>query len=149
MIDLGTLGLGGSFSEALDNNNQGQVVGWSLASDPLPHAFWWSEVEGMFDLGTLGGTLSVTHGINGRDQAARVAQQSDGHFRAVLWDVSGDLPNVTASDQSSAPSGVDSRSPGPELVRLLISGLGLSGLTNGERPYLTNSFHRPAGSGNR
>jgi probable HAF family extracellular repeat protein len=69
MQDLGFLP-GGSFSEALGNNNFGQIVGTSDSRDhfgsPLSHAVVWQEGgEDVHDLGTLpSDTFSIAWAIN-------------------------------------------------------------------------------------
>jgi len=56
MIDLGSLG---AHSYAVDVNDQGQVVGrWETPAGE-ERAFFWSERDGMTDLGTIGGAQSV------------------------------------------------------------------------------------------
>ncbi len=65
MIDLGTLG--GTESEAYGVSD-GQVVGGSsIAGNAAYHAFSWTPVGGMIDLGTLGmlgGESSAATGVS-------------------------------------------------------------------------------------
>jgi probable HAF family extracellular repeat protein len=63
VIDLGVL-TGGSQSEAFDINKEGQVVGYSLASNGEDHAFLFSGGT-MQDLGVLNGDAwSQAYAIN-------------------------------------------------------------------------------------
>src|SRR4051794_13925345 len=69
ITDLGTLG--GSVSEALGLNDNGQVVGESRTGavdqygKPVTHGFIWDSSHGMRDVGTLNSDLnSVAVGIN-------------------------------------------------------------------------------------
>ena len=63
MIDLGTLGGGGS--HGLDVSDNGQVVvGVADTADGDGHAFRWKSSTGMVDLGTLGGGSSAAWGVN-------------------------------------------------------------------------------------
>jgi probable HAF family extracellular repeat protein len=62
MIDLGTLGGGGS--HATDVNDAGQiVVGVADTTDGQGHAFSWKSSTGMVDLGTLGGSSSAAWAV--------------------------------------------------------------------------------------
>ena len=64
-LDLGTLG--GGFSEAVDVNNAGQVVGNANTADQSRHAFVYADGV-MKDLGTLGGRQSFATAINEHGQ---------------------------------------------------------------------------------
>ena len=88
MIDLGNLGKG--FSQALDINEVGQVVGGSLTAASENHAFLW-ERGVMTDLGTLPGAVgtppfSVARGINDASQAVGFSQTASGATHATLWE---------------------------------------------------------------
>src|SRR5262249_34177855 len=57
-LDLGTFG--GSNSQASSVSDLGQVFGYSQTTgDAEAHAFVWTQIDGMRDLGTLGGSFSV------------------------------------------------------------------------------------------
>ena len=67
LIDLGTLG--GSFSDAVDVSDSGQVVGFSsTAGDEAFHPFSWTRSSGIVDLGTLGGSFSKAETVNASGQ---------------------------------------------------------------------------------
>ena len=67
---MGTFG--GNASQAVDINNNGQVVGWAMTSDGYQHAFIHSGSGPLNpttdDLATLGGTASVAMAINNNGQ---------------------------------------------------------------------------------
>jgi probable HAF family extracellular repeat protein len=89
MRDLGALGTA-VMSTALGINNKGEVVGWSLTSDPKvtneskSHAFLWRSGK-MIDLGTLGGENSSASAINDKGQVVGVSEDKEGTYRGFLW----------------------------------------------------------------
>lgn len=83
--DLGTLP-GGSRSSASGINERGHVVGDSLtASNTAVHAFLWTRERKMEDLGTLGGSYSVAHDINDRDEVVGGGIDDQFNSYAFLW----------------------------------------------------------------
>jgi probable HAF family extracellular repeat protein len=82
-INLGNLG--GTFTEGVDINNEGQVVGNSyLSGDTVYHAFLWQKY-GMTDLGTLSGDVSSSgDGINNEGQVVGGSYTAT-TSRAYLW----------------------------------------------------------------
>jgi probable HAF family extracellular repeat protein len=93
MLDLGTLG--GPDSNALINNNQGQVAGWSYSSFdanaptgvPTVDPFIWSPEDGkMVNLGGLGGTFGAPLFMNSQGQVIGVSNlPGDQTFHPFLW----------------------------------------------------------------
>ncbi|MDX1618601.1 MAG: hypothetical protein R3224_07425 [Balneolaceae bacterium] len=86
--------LGGSDSFAFDNNDQGQVVGYSQTSSGAFHAFLWEASTGMVDLGTLGGSRSVAYGINVLGQVVGYSTTASGEFHAFIWDDAGGMVDL-------------------------------------------------------
>lgn len=82
MRDLGTLG--GLRSQALDVNDRGQVVGWSVGGTGELHAFLWA-YGAMRDLGTLGGSYSAASLINLRGQVVGQSTTAAGEEHAFVW----------------------------------------------------------------
>jgi probable HAF family extracellular repeat protein len=76
--------LGGTTSEALGINAQGQVVGRSLTTSGVQHAFLW-EKGTMTDLGALDGGFSAASAINPAGQVVGMSTTASGVGRAVLW----------------------------------------------------------------
>jgi probable HAF family extracellular repeat protein len=72
-------------SSALGINNGGQVVGYSEASAGERHAFLWTAVRGIADLGTLGGPESIARDINDHGQIVGESLTTSGARRATLW----------------------------------------------------------------
>jgi len=88
MTDLGTLNAQSCprsrCSQATAINARGQVVGLSVTSTGLQHAFLW-ERGTMIDLGTLGGMFSGASAINDGGQVVGFSTTASGEEHAVLW----------------------------------------------------------------
>lgn len=91
LLDIGTLGGPGAF--AIDINNAGQIVGWSLSTlkpgptgQPQFAPFLWEPNHGMRNLGTLGGTMGGAADINQYGQIAGTSNLSgDLAAHPFLW----------------------------------------------------------------
>jgi probable HAF family extracellular repeat protein len=118
---------GGGFVNAI--NNQGQIVGGSIAADGHIHAAYWARNAGgaweVTDIGTLGGLASRALGLNDGGFVVGFSFLTDGVTqRAFLWDPAGrhltDLGGL-AGTLSSARSinihgqivGTSTANPGP------------------------------------
>jgi probable HAF family extracellular repeat protein len=82
--DLGSLDADGGSSGAIALNDNGQVAGYSSLGTST-HAFVWSDVAGMQDLGHLDtGNASKAYGINNAGQVVGSANTALGE-RGFLW----------------------------------------------------------------
>lgn len=98
LLDLGTLLGWQSNSQASKINNNGVVVGWSMAvpSNPVPHAFVWSRSDGMVDLGLLGGGNSGATDINSNNQIVGIFRDSQNLEHIALWEPVPEPSNLLA-----------------------------------------------------
>jgi len=88
MVDVGSLGGAGATSIAHDVNDAGAAVGLTETRTGQPHAFLWTAVDGMRDLGALGAAPSIALGINNR------AEVVGGSGHAFLWTARGGLVDL-------------------------------------------------------
>jgi probable HAF family extracellular repeat protein len=72
---------------AHDLNSSSTLVGWATLPPPdlTDRAFLWTEAGGTVDLGTLGGSESIAHGINDQDIVVGWAHDAVGRRRAFVW----------------------------------------------------------------
>jgi len=98
--DLGTLTAPyNGESQALDINQNGQVVGYAMQPNPpndsASHAFSWTPNGGLKDLGTLGGPHSRAFGITNEGYIVGWADTGSGTV-GCLWTPSGDKLDLNA-----------------------------------------------------
>lgn len=86
--DLGFLPLSGNYSRGNGINDLGEVVGHSGPSLDTSNtrAFIWDAVNGMRDIGTLGGQFAKAFSINNSSVATGTAQAGGFGFHAFVWD---------------------------------------------------------------
>ena len=118
--DLGTLG--GAESTATSISRRGYVVGTSQRADLVPHAFLWSERDGMQDLGTLTDRTSRATDINGHCHVVGASRVTDIWERdtgtrteiypehAIRWSREGGMRDIYSSDgQNSVATAINDR----------------------------------------
>jgi probable HAF family extracellular repeat protein len=98
--------LGGQRTFAPGINDQGQVVGGAATTNGNDHAFVWTRLGGIQDLGTLGGGSSQASGINASGQVAGTADTAFAGD-AFLWSPSAGMQNLGALGAYSSASGVN------------------------------------------
>ncbi len=87
---LGNLGLNSHGSTtAYDINNNDIVVGMSCYEPGNFHAFRWDNVNGIVDLGTIGGTYSGASAVNEIGEIVGSSWNSSTSWHAVVWDTDG------------------------------------------------------------
>lgn len=91
--DLGTLG--GSSSSGYAITDSGQITGSSYNAAAQYHAFRWSELAGMQDLGDLGGNhTSQGASINASGQVVGYSSSNSGYPRAFRWTATGGMQDL-------------------------------------------------------
>jgi probable HAF family extracellular repeat protein len=92
-VDIGDLG--GPRSAAESINNVGQVAGWSITGAPtstfwpaplhLRRAFFWTERDGIMDIGTLGGAWSTPTAMNDFGEVVGLSETPAGAAHGFHW----------------------------------------------------------------
>jgi len=104
VFDLGTLP-GSDDAQAMGVNDRGHVVGFSV-----PHAFAWTQENGMQDLGALAGGYSQGLAINARDEVVGYSNTADGNWHAIVWTKSEGmqpLPDLSPADSSASANAIN------------------------------------------
>lgn len=104
---LGTLG--GNYSVATGINDNGQVVGFSYATQSSANrAFLYDSATGMQDIGTLGGSMSEAYDINNRGQIVGSSYTtSNSDLRAFAYDPATGMREIASSGTSSQAYGIN------------------------------------------
>jgi probable HAF family extracellular repeat protein len=76
---------GASQSFATAINDRGQIVGYATMANGETHAILWDKQD-IYDLGTLGGTISQAQAVNNRGQIVGTSLTSSGISHAFLWE---------------------------------------------------------------
>ncbi len=79
---------GGDESQAYDNNDKNEVVGWARFEEPastMPRAFLYRHPN-LIDIGTLGGNLSRSESINERSQIVGMSTDSEEVMHGFFWE---------------------------------------------------------------
>lgn len=82
----------------LDVNDQGSVVGVAEVNgedDYYDRSFIFSLENGVVDLGTLGGWMTLALGVNNQDQAVGISENKRGKDRAFIWDFESGIRELT------------------------------------------------------
>jgi probable HAF family extracellular repeat protein len=72
-------------------NDNGMVVGYSGGvitgnrQEPVGRAFAWTSINGLIDLGTLGGDYSEAYGVNHWGEVVGVSKTADGRKHPFVW----------------------------------------------------------------
>jgi probable HAF family extracellular repeat protein len=117
MIDLGTLPAGpqccgprGAQSFPVAVNSQGQIAGYSNTATGSTHAFLWTAAGGMIDLGTLGGTDSITTGLNDSGEVVGQSLTARQETHAFAWTAAAGMIDLgTLGGATSVAFAVNSR----------------------------------------
>jgi probable HAF family extracellular repeat protein len=91
-----------------DINDYGQVVGAMATSTGIVHGFIWDDLNGLQDIGTLGGYSVVAHSINNIGQVVGASRTQDTTEHAFIWDSAhGMLDLGTLYGQNSEALGIN------------------------------------------
>ncbi|MDR2981302.1 MAG: hypothetical protein LBV12_03540 [Puniceicoccales bacterium] len=77
--------LGGKKGSAYPPNDKGQATGNSEIENGDEHSFFWSQEQGMLDIGTLGGRKTHANYINNHGQIVGYSLTKNGEKRAFIW----------------------------------------------------------------
>ncbi len=116
VIPLGTIKqvVDAEWSEGMDINDAGQVVGRATVRRLTYHAFRYPDAVGMKDLGTLGGSSSFAFGINSAGDVVGWSQTAAGEDAIFLYTNADGMVNLSTSiDPADVPVGFH---PGAERI---------------------------------
>ena len=102
--DLGTLP-GSDDAQAMAINDNGAIAGFSVQ-----HAFLWTPLGGMQDLGALSGGYSQGLGINSSGTVVGYSNTADSNWHAIVWTAATGmqpLPYLFPSDTSASANGIN------------------------------------------
>ena len=80
----------------IEINDAGQISGTYTTSGGQSHAFLYTPLSGLRDLGTLGGTTSAPTGLNNAGQVVGTSTTSGGVAHAFLWTPTDGMEDITA-----------------------------------------------------
>lgn len=98
-LDLGTLGGGSGFANAMNDHNQ--VVGTARDANEVSRGFLWDPVSGMVDLGTLGGSSAAPSDIDNFERVVGLSANAAGDQLPFYWEAG----NMTALPTLGGASG--------------------------------------------
>lgn len=107
IVSLDTLG--GDWSETVDLNEGGQIVGSSTRTDMHANVcFLWSPETGMVDLSDLGGEYCLPVDLNDDGKVVGVSSTSDHGTQGVVWDSVNGIRRIDPAMQGAFfPKGIN------------------------------------------
>ena len=85
-----------SITSVVEINDAGQISGTHTTTGGQSHAFLYTPLSGLRDLGTLGGTTSAPTGLNDAGQVVGTSTTSGGVAHAFLWTPTDGMEDITA-----------------------------------------------------
>ena len=95
----------GCCSGGMDINDTGTVVGWALVDgDDVSRAVLWDPVQGIRDLGTLGGEDATANAINNAGRVVGESVTASGLQHATMWTLPTDTTPPTVTCTTPVPN---------------------------------------------